>query len=116
MYTDVGLPVVFLLASFGGQSVFHEGLESAAWSYIFWVAYAFIAALTTTILLGLVIQPHGTYRGLQWARTPWLLRRWSDRIDAWSSDLLEASRNIRSASWRYWVSGFAATCLSLTPV
>ena len=110
----IAVPLVFLLASFSGQSVFPEGLESAAWGSLFWVAYAFIATLTTTILLGLVIRPQGTYRGLQWARTTWLLRRWSDRIDAWSSDLLEASRNIRSASWRYWVGGFAATCSSWT--
>ena len=75
----IAVPIVFLLASFGGQSVFPEGLELAAWGSLFWVAYAFIATLTTTIMLGLVIRPQGTYRGLQWARTTWLLRRWSDR-------------------------------------
>lgn len=108
------VPIVFVLATVGGQSIFPEGLESVAWVSLFGVAYAFIATLTTIILLGLVIRPQGTYSVIQWARTTWLFRRWSNRMDAWSSDLLEASRNIRSASWRYWMQGFAATCSSWT--
>lgn len=110
----VAVPLVFLLATLGGHSIFPEGFESAAWGSLFWVAYAFIATLTTTILLGLVIRPQGTYNALQRVRTAWLFRRWSNRINAWSSDLLEASRNIRNASWHYWIRGFIATCWSWT--
>ena len=110
----IAVPLVFFLTTIGGQSIFPELFESSAWGSFFWVAYAFIATLTTTILLGLVIRPHGTYDALQWVRVTWPFRRWSDRIDSWSRDLLEASQNMRSASWKFWIRGFLATCSSWT--
>lgn len=115
----LAVPIAFLLAGLAGHSIFPEipeGFATATWGLqtLFWMAYAFIAALTSVMLLGLVIRPVATFKGLQKAKSSRLLKRWESRIDTWSQDLLEASGNIRNAPRSFWLSGFGATCLSWT--
>ena len=115
----LAVPLAFLWAQSGGHAIFPDvpvGYESAAWGAqsVFWLAYAFIATLTATLLFGLVLRPQATFRFLQWAKSTRPLTRWSERIGAWANDLLEASRTIRNAPAGYWVKGFAATCSSWT--
>lgn len=115
----LAVPIAFLLAGFAGHSIFPEvpgELATAAWGLqtLFGLAYAFIAGLTTLMLMGLVIRPMATFNGLQKAKSTRLLKRWASRIDAWSKDLLEASRSIRNAPRTFWLRGFGATCLSWT--
>lgn len=115
----LAVPLAFLWATSGGHAIFPDvpaGFESAAWGAqsVFWLAYAFIATLTATMLFGLVLKPQATHRLLLWAKSTRVLKRWSERIGAWADDLLEASHTIRNAPLRYWVKGFAATCSSWT--
>ena len=94
----------------------NEDLSLLDWglSSLFGVAYAFIASLTALMWFGLVLRPEKTHRFIQRLGASRPLERWGGRIKQWSTDLLEASQDIRHAPRSFWIQGFAATCASWT--
>ncbi len=115
----LAVPLVFGLSIWAGHPIFpaiNEDLSLLDWglSSLFGVAYAFIASLTALMWFGLVLRPEKTHRFIQRLGASRPLERWGGRIKQWSTDLLEASQDIRHAPRSFWIQGFAATCASWT--
>lgn len=115
----LAVPLVFGLSIWADYPLFptlNEDIGILTWgmSSLFWMAYGFIALLTSLMWFGLVLRPEKTHQFIQRLSTSRALRKWDKRIKSWSKDLLEASRNIRHAPRSFWIQGFAATCASWT--
>ena len=110
-------PIFILLSLAAGHAVFppDAGMGfGASIPWIFGIAYAFIAMLTSIIFMGILQSPERTHRWLNRLSNWKLIEKWSAGLRQWSLDLLEASKNMRQRSFLFWFQAFGSTVISWT--
>jgi uncharacterized protein (TIRG00374 family) len=113
----IAVPVMFGIAAISGHPVFPEFNSAmpelvASVPVLFGLAYAVIAALTSIIIYALIIRPESTFRWITSCGNSRIFRHWKQSIDAWASDLREASKTLKIAKPAFWSRAFLATCVS----
>lgn len=81
---------------------------------IFWIGYAFIAAMTVGILLGVFFMPRTLkYLLLHTFRLP-LLRRWRYQVIEVGDDIITTSEELKGKTLQWWAKATIATYASWT--
>lgn len=111
----LAVPLFLVLSLSTGHLIFPQAegsvfADSIPW--LFAMAYAFIALLTTLIFTGILLYPKGTHRLLNRLSEWRMLTRWGERLRGWSSDLMQTSQSMRSRPMAFWGKAFGATVLS----
>jgi uncharacterized protein (TIRG00374 family) len=114
LYFLMAVPVVALAV---GWAAFLP--EGASWiegsvTTIFVGGYAFMAVLATFLSTALFGAPKRIRAGLESLATRRPFSRWSEALRQVASDLHNASRDLRTMSWRAWGQAAAATAVSWT--
>ena len=108
----LAVPLVAAAVALSGGQFFPEVEGGWPVAALFWGGYGFIAAMTSMILLGVLVAPRTVERWLlrwfQWRP----LQRWEPRVVGWAADLVVASDAMRGKGWRLWARAMGATVLS----
>ncbi len=112
--------VLLVMLLIGGDLLFPVSLEQSFFGFtlgtksIFWLGYAFILLMTTTIFLAIFFRPRGfKYLLLQIFRLP-ILRRWRYQTIQVGEDIITTSEELKGRPAKYWFKATAATYLSWT--
>jgi glycosyltransferase 2 family protein len=113
------VPVLYFVVGASGlfpQQLIDKGyFESLQWiKLLFWISYGIIVFYVIIITYALVFKS----RGFKWILLKFFkisfLRRWRFNAQKTGNEIMAASEEIRSKSFVYWLSAFAATFFSWT--
>jgi len=114
------LTVIIVLIAIGSDNLFPISMQKELFGTtfgtqgIFWIGYAFIVVLTTTILIAVFTLPRAfKYLLLQIFRLP-ILRRWRYGVIDVGDDIITTSDELKGKPLRYWFKAFGATYVSWT--
>lgn len=104
-------PVVFLLVPMA--ELFNvTSVVAATIGVVFWSVYGVLCIWTTVLFLGLFLRPDLIVSFFNLIFQLPFLRRWHSKIAAFSSSLLNASHEISSQPFLFWLKAFATTSVS----
>lgn len=79
---------------------------------VFWLVYAGIVIWTSILFWGILVKPHVVARMLDRLFSLKLLKRWHSKAHETGQNMIEASKEVRKASFGWWLNVFGATVLS----
>lgn len=100
------VPLDSLFAS-TGHAAFMEGVKIT-----FWLVYAGIVVWTAILFMGIILWPTGVSRAIKCLFALRLLRRWRRGAHRTANNMVDASRQLRHCTARWWANVFGATVLS----
>lgn len=95
---------------FGAESLHNDFLRGV--EIVFWLVYAGIVVWTTILFWGIILKPHLVARMIDFIFRWKVLRRWSAGAHEMGMNMIETSKAVRKASFRWWANVFGATVLS----
>ena len=102
------LPIESLFGTSHNTSIgFLHGVE-----IVFWLVYAGIVVWALLLFFGIIVKTEGVAKLIKVLFSKKLLRRWEKGAIEMSDNMIEASRSLRGASFKWWLNVFGATTLS----
>ena len=112
LFFVLAVPAVALWVGWSGFLPETQGWWTGSVALIFGGGYLFMACLALFLSAALFWMPRTVRSGLMWLFSLGAMRRWSVQGRQFAEDLLLASRELQSMSWRRWGQAAAATCIS----
>lgn len=115
LFYIITVPLVLLISI--GEKHFIQ-LDNLPWNIstfdVFIIGYSFILFLTLVILTGIFVSPQGLKRVLTRIFSVKLLNRWHGKISRIGDEIILASAEMRSRSWKFWIKLWLITFWSWT--
>lgn len=112
LFFVVSCPIVIFLFPSEKLFGFAESNFVHSLKFIFWIIYGAITLWTVILYLGIVVKPQSVRVILLKLFSCKLLRRWQNRIDDISNNMLTASIDIKAKGKRWWTKLFLSTSIS----
>ncbi len=112
LFFVVACPIIMLIIPHDELFGFNTSNFTTGLQWVFWVVYALLFAWTVILFLGILIKPEGTRKALLWIFKLPLLRRWRKSVEELGDNMVDAGRDLRTRSLKWWLEVFGATALT----
>lgn len=108
----VFIPMIFLLISPDELFGFTDGATAHDLQVLFWIVYGVLCLITIILYIGIFRSPKTISRILLKIFSLPILRRWKKQVEELGDNMIEASKELKGKSLRWWMAPVGATIVS----
>lgn len=112
LFFVVSCPLIVALTPFSSLFGTFNADFSIGLKWVFWGVYALIAIWALLLFIGIIARPNGLKRLLMAIFSLPLLRRWKNKAEHMTDNMVAASEEARMKPFKWWGKAFAATAVS----
>ena len=112
LFFVISCPLVVLFTP--ASDIFSSDADSfsAGIKYTFWIVYAFLAAWTFILFVGIIWKPQWIKKVLNGLSRWKLLKKWSKGLVDLGDNMVATSKELRTKPFRFWLEVFGGTAVS----
>lgn len=108
----VFIPMIFLLISPDELFGFTDGATAHDLQVLFWIVYGVLCLITIILYIGIFRSPKTISNILLKIFSLPILRRWKKQVEELGDNMIEASKELKGKSLRWWMAPVGATIVS----